>query len=78
MPANNLHCAPFVWSGCRPARRRAVAVGDTAFIPPGEEHWHGAAADGYLVHIAISLGGADWLDAVTEAEYDDAAAQAAP
>ena len=56
----------------------AIAVGDTAFIPPGEEHWHGAAADSYLVHIAISLGGADWLDAVTEPEYEDAAATAAP
>ena len=53
-----------------------IAVGDTAFIPPGEEHWHGAGPDSYLVHIAISLGGADWLDAVTEREFEDAAAKA--
>jgi quercetin dioxygenase-like cupin family protein len=54
----------------------AIAVGDTAFIPPGEEHWHGAAADSFLVHVAISLGGADWLAEVTDAEYDAAAAGA--
>jgi quercetin dioxygenase-like cupin family protein len=46
-----------------------IGVGDTVYIPPGEEHWHGADSDTYLVHLAISLGAADWLDPVTDEEY---------
>jgi quercetin dioxygenase-like cupin family protein len=46
-----------------------IAVGDTVFIDPGEEHWHGAAPDSYMLHIAISLGAPVWLGAVTDEEY---------
>jgi quercetin dioxygenase-like cupin family protein len=46
-----------------------IAVGDTVFIDPDEEHWHGAAPDSYMLHIAISLGAPVWLDAVTDEEY---------
>ncbi len=46
-----------------------IDVGDTIHIPPGEEHWHGAGSDTYLVHIAISLGKAEWLDEVSDADY---------
>jgi len=41
------------------------------WIPPGEEHWHGAAPDSYMLHLAISLGGHDWLDPVTDDEYGE-------
>jgi quercetin dioxygenase-like cupin family protein len=46
-----------------------IRAGDVVFFEPGEEHWHGAAADSYLLHLAISLGGHDWLDPVTDEEY---------
>jgi quercetin dioxygenase-like cupin family protein len=49
-----------------------IAVGDVVHIPPGVEHWHGAGPDSTMVHTAISLQGHDWLDAVTDAEYDGA------
>ncbi|QEC48447.1 cupin domain-containing protein [Baekduia soli] len=46
--------------------------GDVVWISPGERHWHGAGPDTYLTHIAISLGDADWQDAVDDADYDAA------
>jgi quercetin dioxygenase-like cupin family protein len=47
-----------------------VGPGDTVSFGPGEAHWHGAAQDGPMVHIAISIGGAaDWMDPVTDQEY---------
>lgn len=33
--------------------RNEVSVGDMISIPPGEEHWHGAAADTTFRHISI-------------------------
>jgi quercetin dioxygenase-like cupin family protein len=47
----------------------AIGVGDTVWIPPEEEHWHGAAPDGYLVHLAISLDRTEWLEPVSEDDY---------
>ena len=35
-----------------------LAAGDVVHIAAGEEHWHGAAPDSYLLHVAISLGAA--------------------
>lgn len=46
-----------------------ITVGDIVFIPPGIEHWHGAAEDSYVVHLAISLKATDWQQPVTDAEY---------
>lgn len=52
---------------------REVRPGDTVWFAPGEEHWHGAAPDRMLVHLAISehLDGsyADWLEPVADADY---------
>ena len=50
-----------------------IRAGDVVHIAGGEEHWHGAAPDSYLLHVAISLGAADWLHAVTDDEYAEAA-----
>ena len=50
-----------------------LAVGDTVWIPPGEEHWHGGRPDGYLLHLAISLGTTEWREAVTDDEYGEGA-----
>jgi quercetin dioxygenase-like cupin family protein len=44
-------------------------VGDTVWIPPGEEHWHGAGAGTYLLHIAVSLAATEWLEPVSDADY---------
>lgn len=46
-----------------------LTTGDTAHIPGGEEHWHGAAPDSYMAHLAISVGTTDWLDAVADEDY---------
>jgi quercetin dioxygenase-like cupin family protein len=56
----------------KPAQR--IQKGEVVKIPPDSVHWHGAAPDNELVHIAISLhtdkGGAVWLQPVTDEEYD--------
>jgi quercetin dioxygenase-like cupin family protein len=52
---------------------RRIVPGDTVWIPPGEEHWHGAAPGRAMAHIAMQAmaGGrtADWLEPVSEADY---------
>ena len=47
-----------------------VAAGDVVYSPAGEEHWHGAGPDSYLLHHAISLGPTTWLEEVTDEEYN--------
>jgi len=51
--------------------------GDVVKIPPNTEHWHGAAPDKGLTHIAISpntdKGNVVWLDPVTDEEYSQSA-----
>jgi quercetin dioxygenase-like cupin family protein len=44
-------------------------VGDVVFIPPDEEHWHGAGPDTFMVHLAISLKHNEWLEPVTDEQY---------
>lgn len=62
-----------------------IRQGDVVWIPPGQKHWHGAAPDSSMAHIAISeaLDGksVDWMEKVTDAQYDAplrAQGQAAP
>lgn len=49
--------------------------GDIVKIPPGVEHWHGAASNSGLTHIAISLnlqkGNVVWLKPVSDVEYHE-------
>jgi quercetin dioxygenase-like cupin family protein len=48
-----------------------IRPGDVIYTPPGEEHWHGAARDTFMVHTAIWEGDdATWGDHVTDDEYD--------
>jgi quercetin dioxygenase-like cupin family protein len=49
-----------------------IRVGDIVYVPADEEHWHGADPDSYLLHTAITFGGHDWLDPVTDEEYGTA------
>ena len=50
-----------------------IRAGDTVWIPPHVRHWHGAAPDHGMVHIAIheALDGKhiDWEQHVSDAEY---------
>jgi quercetin dioxygenase-like cupin family protein len=46
-----------------------VAAGDVVLAEPGEEHWHGAGGETFLVHTAVSLGETRWLEAVAEDDY---------
>ena len=46
-----------------------IRAGDTVWIPPGAKHWHGADADAYLVHYAVSLGTTEWLEPVVDDDY---------
>ncbi len=46
-----------------------LETGDTVWAAPGERHWHGAGSDTVMLHLALSLGKTNWLDAVSDAEY---------
>ncbi|GLI27033.1 cupin [Agromyces rhizosphaerae] len=54
--------------------------GDTVYTPPGEWHWHGAASDGFMCHLAVweapEPGSAEpetvWGDHVSTDEYPSA------
>ena len=47
--------------------------GDTVWIPPGEKHWHGAAPETGMVHLAFHeyLDGVhvNWLEPVPDDVY---------
>jgi len=50
-----------------------IRPGDVVWIPPGEEHWHGAKPNTAMTHIAIQeeLDGktADFLEKVSDEQY---------
>jgi quercetin dioxygenase-like cupin family protein len=51
-----------------------IHPGDTIHTPPGEWHWHGAAPDQFMTHLAIWEAPAtgpesEWGDRVSDAEY---------
>ncbi|MEM6548411.1 MAG: cupin domain-containing protein [Pseudomonadota bacterium] len=52
---------------------REIRAGDTVWIPPGAKHWHGAAPDHAMTHIALQerLDGerVDWMEKVSDAVY---------
>jgi len=67
-----------VTAGCGRIQRWGGAVeeirpGDVIWIPPGEKHWHGAAAATAMTHIAIQeqVDGkaADWMEQVSDEQY---------
>ena len=59
--------------GLRKQKPQVIKSGDTVWIPPNEEHWHGATAQNAMVHIAIqesfNNSTANWLEKVTDGEY---------
>ena len=69
----------FVTEGVGLAQRRGGPVevirpGDRVFFDPGEDHWHGAAPDRFMTHLAMlevddEGNPAIWGDHVTDQEY---------
>ena len=59
--------------GLRNKAPQTINAGDTVWIPPGEEHWHGASATNSMTHIAIQEGlnssVAEWLEKVSDEQY---------
>ena len=67
-----------VISGCGLIQSRGgpvqvIRAGDRVWIPPGEEHWHGAGPSTIMRHIAMQENengvSADWLEPVSDVEY---------
>ena len=56
------------WHG--PAKQ--IRPGDVVWFPPGEKHWHGAAPNMAMTHIAIveeiDGKGAEWMEKVSDQE----------
>jgi 4-carboxymuconolactone decarboxylase len=50
-----------------------IREGDIVWIPPGQKHWHGAAPNSAITHVAIveQLNGksVDWMEKVSDAQY---------
>ncbi|MDZ7363606.1 MAG: carboxymuconolactone decarboxylase family protein [candidate division KSB1 bacterium] len=50
-----------------------IRQGDVVWIPPGQKHWHGAAPNSSMAHIAISeaLDGktVEWMEKVSDTQY---------
>ena len=50
-----------------------IRQGDVVWIPPAQKHWHGAAANTSMTHIAIveQVDGkvVDWMEKVSDAQY---------
>jgi quercetin dioxygenase-like cupin family protein len=51
-----------------------IRPGDRVFFEPGEEHWHGAAPDRFMTHLAMlevddEGNAATWGEHVTDEEY---------
>jgi quercetin dioxygenase-like cupin family protein len=75
----------FVLEGVGLAQRQGGPVevirpGDRVFFEPGEVHWHGAAANRFMIHLAIAEvdddgNVASWGDPVSDEEYAAAPAE---
>lgn len=59
--------------GLRGQAPRRIRPGDTVWIPPDEEHWHGAAPETAMTHLAMQEAqdgaSAAWLEHVTDEDY---------
>src|SRR3954454_16095155 len=70
----------YVTEGVGLAQRRGGSVevirpGDRVFFEPGEDHWHGAASNRFMTHLAMvevddEGNAATWGEHVTDEEYN--------
>ena len=67
--------------GTRDGQVVRVRAGDTVVCPPDEDHWHGAAADTFMSHLAMLEARPDgsdpttWLEPLDDEQYKAANAQ---
>jgi quercetin dioxygenase-like cupin family protein len=59
---------------CEGGEIEVIRPGDVVYFEPGENHWHGAAKDRFMAHIAIQEADdsgkvVEWGDRVTDKEY---------
>lgn len=51
-----------------------LTPGDVVNIPAGVKHWHGAAKDSWMSHLAVEVPGVngrnEWLEPVSDAQYE--------
>ena len=52
-----------------------IRPGDRVFFDPGENHWHGAAPDRFMIHIAMQQNDDNgspvtWGEHVTDEQYN--------
>jgi quercetin dioxygenase-like cupin family protein len=52
--------------GTRDGHVEEVTSGDLVVAAPHEEHWHGAAEDAAVRHLALSFGETRWLEPVED------------
>ena len=45
-------------------------MGDVVNIPANVKHWHGATKDSWFVHLALTPGETEWLEAVGDEWYN--------
>jgi quercetin dioxygenase-like cupin family protein len=63
------------WVQARGGEKVEAHAGQTLYCPPGEEHWHGAAPDSFMEHLAMLDQGDDpaasttWLEHVSDQEF---------
>lgn len=54
--------------------KREIKAGDVVWIEPGVKHWHGAAKDSRMNHLAIAYvqggKGVDWMELVSDEQYN--------
>jgi len=59
--------------GLRGQKPKQIAAGDTIWIPPEQEHWHGATPTNSMTHIAIQEAegaiSTTWMEKVNESDY---------
>ncbi|MGG1324129.1 cupin domain-containing protein, partial [Priestia megaterium] len=48
-----------------------LKAGDVVVTHDGVKHWHGAAKDSWFEHIAITSGTPEWLEPVSDEEYNN-------
>ena len=51
-----------------------LTPGTVINIPAGVKHWHGAAADSWMAHLAVEIPGqetrSEWCEPVSDGEYE--------
>lgn len=62
-------------TGTRGGSVLEIRAGDTIYAAPGEWHWHGAAPDHFMTHLAMWEAAdegpeSEWGQHVTDAEYE--------